>query len=131
LRKIDYLVVHCTATSQDTEVHSIVKYWRDVLGWRNPGYHYIVDPSGFVFQLHPEDKVSNGVKGYNSNSIHISYIGGKTKDDRTEDQKAALYAMLEDLRSRYPNAQIQGHRDFPNVAKACPQFDAREEYADI
>jgi N-acetylmuramoyl-L-alanine amidase len=25
----------------------------------------------------------------------------------------------------YPNAVVQGHRDFPKVTKACPSFDAK------
>jgi N-acetylmuramoyl-L-alanine amidase len=28
-----------------------------------------------------------------------------------------------------PIKQIQGHRDFPKVKKACPSFDAKNEYA--
>ena len=35
---------------------------------------------------------------------------------------------IKKLRAKYPNAIIQGHRDFPNVAKACPQFDAKKEF---
>jgi N-acetylmuramoyl-L-alanine amidase len=31
----------------------------------------------------------------------------------------------------FPNAIIQGHKDFPNVAKACPSFDAKAEYKNI
>jgi len=68
------------------------------------------------------------VRGYNSNSIHIAYIGGKDRDDRTEIQKAMMLSLIKGLRDKYPEAVIQGHRDFPNVAKACPQFDAKVEY---
>ena len=131
MREIKYIVVHCTATDQNTDVDNILNYWKNVLGWKNPGYHYIVDKYGNVFPLMYESGIANGVKGYNRESIHISYIGGKHRDDRTEAQKAAIYAMLEELRERYPHAIIQGHRDFPNVAKACPQFDAKKEYEKI
>lgn len=131
MRTINYIVVHCTATGQNTEVNSVVNYWRNVLKWKNAGYHYIIDKFGNVFQLMDEEGLANGVKGHNRESIHVSYIGGRSKDDRTDAQKAAMYAILEDLRERYPKAIIQGHRDFPNVAKACPQFDAKKEYNDI
>jgi N-acetylmuramoyl-L-alanine amidase len=35
------------------------------------------------------------------------------------------------LKQQYPQAQIQGHRDFPFVKKACPSFDARKEFSDL
>jgi N-acetylmuramoyl-L-alanine amidase len=80
------------------------------------------------------------VEGYNANSIGVVYVGGlenrpntpyallKPKDTRTQAQKAELLSLLMDLRRLYPNAKIQGHRDFPNVKKACPSFDAKREY---
>lgn len=136
MRNITHLVVHCTATPQATTVGSIMRYWRDNLGWKSPGYHYIIDPSGHVMQLQAEDKIANGVKGHNATSIHISYIGGvdasgKPSDNRTTSQKTAIAATLSILRKRYPKAIIQGHRDFPGVKKACPSFDAKKEYAHL
>lgn len=78
-----------------------------------------------------EDKVANGVKGYNSNSIHVSYIGGindsgRAEDTRTLEQQFALLKLLLNLKARYPDAIILGHRDFPGVRKECPYFDVRE-----
>ena len=86
-----------------------------------------------VVQLLEIDKVSNGVKGFNSVSINISYIGGidsknKPIDNRTEAQKKALFDLLKKLKKQFPKAIIQGHRDFPGVKKACPSFNAKEEY---
>ena len=39
--------------------------------------------------------------------------------------------ILKELRVKFPKAKIQGHRDFPNVKKACPSFDAQKEYEEI
>lgn len=128
MRLIKYIVVHCTATDQDATVEAIQKYWKNNRGWKNPGYHYIFDKNGNMTQLQDESKPTNGVRGYNSNSIHLSYIGGKDEDDRTPMQKAMMLDLIKGLRAKYPDAIIQGHRDFPNVAKACPQFDAKKEY---
>lgn len=130
MRNIEYIVLHCTATPINTSVQSILNYWRNSLGWRNPGYHYLIEQSGKVHELLPIDKVSNGVAGYNSNSIHISYIGGvdvngKGLDNRSPKQILEQIKLLILLKERFPNARIQGHRDFPNVAKACPSFDTR------
>ncbi|MGL5683597.1 MAG: N-acetylmuramoyl-L-alanine amidase [Marinifilaceae bacterium] len=136
MRTIKFIAVHCTATAQNATIDSIKKYWREQLGWKSPGYHYIVKPNGDIVNLHPEDKVSNGVSGHNSYTINVCYIGGidskgKAVDNRTQQQKASLYYLLERIKERYPKAIIQGHRDFPKVAKACPCFDAKKEYANI
>ena len=134
MREINYLVVHCTATQPETKIKSIQNYWRKNLGWKSPGYHYVIKADGEIVPLLSIDKVSNGVAGYNSQIINISYIGGidktgKPKDTRTEEQKYSILKLLKDLKKRFPSAKIQGHRDFPKVAKACPSFDAKKEYS--
>lgn len=136
MRNINYIAVHCTATAQTATVSSIQKYWKENLKWQMPGYHFIIKPSGDVVNLLSIDKVSNGVKGFNSETINVSYIGGidsngKPYDNRTPKQKSALINLLKDLRKQFPKAIIQGHRDFPGVKKACPSFDAKKEFNNI
>ena len=131
MREINYLVVHCTATQPDAKIENIQNYWRKNLGWKSPGYHYIIKADGEIVPLLSIDRVSNGVAGYNSQIINISYIGGidksgKPKDTRTEEQKSSILKLLKDLKKRFPSAKIQGHRDFPKVSKACPSFDVKQ-----
>jgi len=130
-REIKYIVVHCTATPPDTTIESILRYWREHLGWKNPGYHYIIKRDGQIVNIFPEDQSSNGVKGFNQNAVHISYIGGVDKnnqafDNRTNAQRHAMFTKLIDLSEKYPDATILGHRDFPGVTKLCPSFDVKE-----
>jgi N-acetylmuramoyl-L-alanine amidase len=127
MRDIKYIAVHCTATSQNVKVETILKNWK-AKGWKRPGYHYLIDKDGVIHNLHPEEQFSNGVKGYNMQTINVCYIGGLKVDDRTDAQKAIMLGLLKHLKGKYPNALIQGHRDFPNVNKACPRFNAKEEY---
>ena len=134
MRNINYIAIHCTATQPESSIASIQNYWKNNLGWKNPGYHYIIDRFGNVVNLLPIELVSNGVQGYNSQTINISYVGGidksgKPKDTRTEAQKQSILKILNELRVKFPKAKIQGHRDFPNVKKACPSFDAKKEYS--
>ena len=135
MREIKWIVVHCTATPQNTTVQSIQNYWKNNLGWKSPGYHRLIDPFGRIHILSEYNKPTNGVAGYNANSVHISYIGGvdgkKAVDNRTEEQKATMLDLLKELKRLYPNAKIQGHRDFPKVKKACPSFDAKAEYSNL
>lgn len=140
MRKIERIFVHCTAGNQKQTLQQLKdEFIRK--GWKNPGYHYVVFPDGKLVQLLSEDKVSNGVQGYNSTSINVSYIGGIDKqgrplDNRTQAQKDTLYALLMYLKQQYPKAHILGHRDIwgknsKNWKKYCPCFDAEQEYKEI
>lgn len=145
MRKIERIFIHCTASYQsNTTVNSLLKEFK-AKGWKNPGYHYVIFPDGNIVNMLDESKVSNGVKGYNSTSINVAYVGGidkngKSVDNRTQAQKAALWSILRKLVVKYPEAQILGHRDIsPDTnhngkvdtwerIKDCPCFDAKEEY---
>ena len=68
MRKIKYIAVHCTAGNQSQTIEDLrAEFYRK--GWKNPGYHYVIKPDGGIVQMHPEEKTSNGVKGYNSVSL--------------------------------------------------------------
>jgi N-acetylmuramoyl-L-alanine amidase len=136
MRNITHIVIHCTATGQDATVDAIKRYWKEKLGWKQVGYHYIIEADGKETQLLTIAQPSNGVKGWNKSIINICYIGGVNKlgkptDNRTDAQKRQLMTRLKALKTMFPQAIIQGHKDFPNVAKACPCFDAKKEYANL
>lgn len=136
MRNIKYIAVHCTATSQTTKITSIQKYWKEQLGWKKPGYHFIITPDGTITSLLPITEVSNGVAGFNRETINIAYLGGidkqnKPLDNRTPAQKESLLKLLKELKEQFKKAKIQGHRDFPKVKKACPSFAAKTEYQNL
>ena len=143
MRKIKYIAVHCTAGSQKSTVNDLMAEFRKK-GWKAPGYHYVITADGKIHQLLDTEKVSNGVKGYNSVTVNIAYTGGMDGvDNRTDEQKKSLVVLLKLLRKRYPDAVIQGHRDFSTDRngngkieknewiKKCPGFDAKTEYKGI
>ena len=141
MRQIKRIFVHCTAGPQTQTVAEIQKYWKNHNKWTNPGYHYIIKPNGEIVPLQPEDKPSNGVQGYNSTAINVCYIGGvddkgRAVDNRTTAQKEALRTILKDLHSRYPDAEILGHRDIwgsnpKNWHKMCPCFNVKEWWNEV
>jgi len=143
MREIKHIVIHCTATPQSATVAAIQRYWREVLKWKAPGYHRIVEPNGAIVRFAFDEVICNGVAGFNRNSLHVSYIGGvdangKPLDNRTDAQKSALYEVVKAWAAKYPTAKIMGHRDFSRDlnrdgiiqpsewAKACPSFDVKE-----
>ena len=133
MRKIEHIIVHCTG-SRDTTTVADVKTEFVRKGWKNPGYHYLVDRDGHIHQLLDEEQVANGVKGVNVHSVHVAWMGGVDAglhpvDNRTVVQKVVLKVLLKRLKKKYPDAAISGHRDW--APKDCPCFDAKTEYAKI
>jgi N-acetylmuramoyl-L-alanine amidase len=135
MREIKYIVIHCTATQPNTKKEAILNYWKNTLKWKTVGYHRLIDANGVIHELAKYEQITNGVKGYNSESIHFSYIGGidesaRPKDTRTIKQKESLLYLVKQAKKQFPNAIVQGHRDF-GANKACPSFDAKSEYKAI
>ncbi|MRM97665.1 N-acetylmuramoyl-L-alanine amidase [Riemerella anatipestifer] len=147
MRTIKYIVLHCTATSQTTTIESIKRFWREKLGWKNVGYHYIIKPDGEIVQLADLNTITNGVKGRNKNAINAAYIGGvekgKAVDNRTLQQKASQVKLLRELQEKFPKTEIVGHRDLsPDLngdgiisphewTKECPSFDVKQWLKEI
>tara|TARA_R110000744_G_scaffold203446_3_gene322337 strand:+ start:41607 stop:42032 length:426 start_codon:yes stop_codon:yes gene_type:complete len=141
MRKINKLIVHCSATREGQEISAAtINKWHKKRGWAGIGYHYVIGLNGLIEYGRPVEKQGAHVKGFNKSSIGICYIGGveaqrdskgkwPAKDTRTEAQKCSLEELLIVLKKLHPEAVIHGHRDFS--AKACPSFDATEEYKNL
>jgi len=135
MRKIDKLIVHCTATPAGREVTvQDVDGWHRARGFNGIGYHWLVRLDGFVEPGRDMELAGAHCIGQNGNSIGIAYVGGtdsagRAADTRTPAQRAALRRLLAGLKRQFPAATIHSHRDFAN--KACPCFDATAEYSDL
>ena len=136
-RTINRIIVHCTATPEGrVETVESIRRIHKAKGWADIGYHYLIGLNGERWNGRNVNLIGAHCEGYNANSIGVCYVGGcdknmKAKDTRTDKQKAALIALLKDLRKLYPKAKIVSHRDLDRKGKACPSFDATNEYKDI
>lgn len=133
--KITEIIVHCTATpvGRDLHVADIDRYHRN-RGFECIGYHYLITIDGYIEQGRSSEFQGAHCIGHNDRSISVAYVGGidaagNPADTRTAGQSIALKRLLSDLTARYPDAEIHGHREF--AAKACPCFDARNEYSNL
>lgn len=154
MRKIRRIVLHTTSGWGNQSTQSIKDYWKKNLGWKQVGYHKLISLDGTIEDLAPLSTVTNGVAGYNSDSVHICYKGGLKEitkdgkyiygDTRTKEQKEAFYTAIKDVIEELKKYQevddivICGHRDLsPDLngngkieprewVKTCPTFDAMD-----
>lgn len=130
----DVIVIHCSATGDNQDIGAAeIDKWHRANGWSCIGYHYVIRRNGKIEEGRDRDVVGAHVANWNEVSVGICMVGGvdandvtKAKNNFTPEQFESLHELLLILRQYYPNATIQGHRDFPKVAKACPSFDVAE-----
>lgn len=136
MRNINKIIIHCSDTPEGrNDDANDIEAWHRKKGYKCIGYHFVIKLDGEVQTGRPLKMVGAHCKGQNANSIGICYIGGrdaemkKTKDTRTSAQKDSLVRLITELRQQFPNASVHGHREFAN--KACPCFNASEEYKNL
>ena len=135
MRKIDKLIIHCSATPEfkEFDVDDIRNWHVNGNKWSDVGYHFVIKINGTIQIGRPINKIGSHVKGKNRSSIGICYIGGMNRDmtdwidTRTPEQKVSLIALLKELKEKYTEAIVYGHNDFTDK-KVCPCFDAKKEY---
>ena len=75
--EINKLIVHRPATAEDKDYSSdTIRKWYLKRGWRDIGYHYVIQRDGTTEEGRPLEQIGAHVKGMNRNSIGICYIGG-------------------------------------------------------
>ena len=146
MRKIDLLVIHCSATRADrcyTEYDLTTDHLRR--GFSGAGYHFYIRKNGDIKSTRPIEKVGAHCRGFNKESIGICYEGGldcmgQPKDTRTCWQKHSLRVLILTLLKEYLDCRICGHRDLsPDLngngeiepeewIKACPCFNAEKDW---
>jgi hypothetical protein len=140
MNELKYLIIHCTATREDQSIGAEhVKAWHTApppagRGWSKVGYSDLIllDGDRHQFVKHDGDKfvdaneITNGVKGMNSISRHVCYVGGldssgkKAKNTLSNEQSQTLEAIIREVIAYKPDILIAGHNQFDN--KACPSF---------
>jgi N-acetylmuramoyl-L-alanine amidase len=141
MRKIQYLVIHCTATPPKVMVTSrAIRVWhlspinKGGRGWKQVGYSDMIHFNGRLENLVPYNndsivqpwEVTNGAAGINSISRHVVYVGGldarhNPADTRTKHQLKTMESYVKDFLTLNPDAKVIGHNQVAN--KACPSFD--------
>jgi hypothetical protein len=144
-RALREVIVHCTATRPDwmaartlAEKIDEVRRWHRARGWRDIGYHFLIDRNGEIAVGRPLEQVGAHVIGRNDRTIGVALIGGhgaaatdRFSDHFTAAQDVALRQLIAALNQTFGGLALSGHNQW--AAKACPGFnvakwaDRREE----
>lgn len=136
MRKIDAIVMHCTATPGRLDIGvDEIDEWHKSFGWDGVGYHFVVRRDGKVEEGRPIWKAGAHVRGFNAHSIGVVLVGGVAEDGKTpEDNFTEAQIMSASMLVRTIMAQhditvdrVLGHREvIENIThgspKACPVF---------
>lgn len=132
--EVTEIVVHCADTPKgwlsnqplDAKVREIRRWHRDN-GWRDIGYHWVIDTDGALAAGRPETEIGAGVRDHNRGVIHICLIGGHGSaasdefgEHFTLGQDDALRSLIRSIQSRARIRRVSGHNEW--AAKACPGF---------
>lgn len=135
MRQISEIIVHCSATKPEwmadrptSEKVEEIRRWHLDRGWRDIGYHVVIDRDGTIADGRPIAQSGAHVRGRNANSIGICLIGGHGSDANdlpsehfTAAQLSALRAHIDYLRAHHHGIKkVSGHNEY--AAKACPGF---------
>lgn len=140
-RKIDQIILHCTATPEGEEFSNAqIKAGHLARGFSDIGYHYVIGLNGELRPGRSEAIAGAHCTGHNTRSVGVCYVGGcpprtvpnwnkKGKDTRTVAQRSTLERVVKDLLRRYPGATVHGHNEFAN--KVCPSFNVKKWLAEV
>jgi len=138
----EYLIIHCAANFRPLTGQQLRNIFRSY-GWVKPGYNIFVLRDGtsdtlVPFNLDPYitfDEIANGVRGFNTRSIHISYCGGVNAQGRPENtmtpaQRQEITRHIVSIKKAQPHIQVKGHNEFDRL-KACPSFNVKEQFSPL
>ncbi len=116
LNKVDYLVVHHTASGDVTADE--IDRWHKSKGFVGCGYHYVVRQNGEIEKGRPDNKQGAQCYGYNNRSLGIVLAGNFMEVQPAPGQMDGLVGLLRELKAKYPEAQVVRHSDLCQTA--CP-----------
>tara|TARA_R100000808_G_C2135251_1_gene143674 strand:- start:527 stop:961 length:435 start_codon:yes stop_codon:yes gene_type:complete len=128
MRKIKYIVVHHTASGEETTLED-VSLWHKARGFSrvsgtNAGYHYLIEasPKPTIRLGRSPDRTGAHARGYNSGSIGCAIVGSfEDGSVPSPEQYRLAVQLVADLSRQHPEAAIKGHSELGSTQ--CPGID--------
>ena len=125
--KITKIILHCSDSQDSLDIGvKEIRSWHTMKppkgnGWTDVGYHFIIRRDGRIELGRPLDVKGAHVRGQNSDSIGVCWVGRAWASDK---QLQAIYALLRGLLDKYSLKveDIWGHSQFDSH-KTCPNLD--------
>jgi len=117
-----HIIIHHTGAEEKDAAQ--VRRYHLSLGWRDTGYHYVIERDGRV--VPGRDLSLPGAHcragGMNFRGIGIACIGNFENHPPLPLQEEALENLIRALRQQYgiPVEKVLGHKEVPGAATSCP-----------
>ena len=119
------IIIHCSATKNGKSLSvDTIRKWHLKRGWKDIGYHGVIDIDGTWTQGRPNNVQGAGVLGENKNTLHICLVGDtkfSIEQFKTLGRKIDAYKMIYSIKDE----QIFTHAQFPSAVKqgkTCPNI---------
>ncbi|MDH7577593.1 MAG: N-acetylmuramoyl-L-alanine amidase [Bacillota bacterium] len=117
-----HIIIHHTGAEEKDAAQ--VRRYHLSLGWRDVGYHYVIERDGRVVPGRSLELPGAHCRaeGMNFKGIGIACIGNFENHPPLPLQLEALTALIRSLRQDYGIApeKVLGHREVPGAATLCP-----------
>ena len=120
----EYIILHHSATPDGLvlkDFDAIKRYHMEVNGWRDIGYHWVVERiDGVLTAIPGRPEADDGAHclRHNSDAIGVCVVGDYTKAPPDDETYRFVAALCKQIKTRHPIKEVGGHRDY--YATACP-----------
>jgi len=125
-RPVDRVFIHCSASDAvylaGEELVAEIRRWHLARGFREIGYHFVIDKAGRVMAGRSLEKTPAAQEGHNAGTIAIC-VHGLLRDRFTAEALDTLAFLCRQINAAYGGAvTFHGHCEV-NREKTCPVFD--------
>jgi N-acetylmuramoyl-L-alanine amidase len=122
--KVEWLVVHHSASDRATTTKEDIEKWHRDRGFSQIGYHKVIEGDGAIKDGRPESIAGAHAKGANNESLGVCVCGNFEEETPMAAQVDALKQVLTQWCKDHSldESSIYGHFNVPGgeTATACP-----------
>lgn len=130
LDDITHVAIHYTAVDRllNRTIASHEDYWRTTHGWPVGGYHIYIDSQGVVHINYNYERVTYGVGGNNSYTVHVSVEANSAENYSQAQLKSRDWVVRKFMKDlNIPASNVKQHNEYPgNESNSCAGYTAAQ-----